>query len=92
MKRTWYMIASGIPDKNEVFFECYDWEEPGKKGYNHTITKNAKGKVDDYPKWNVTIDKNGRFMQQPTMTSCRIGMPFIIESQILSFPENDRHD
>ena len=92
MKRTWFLIASSIPDKNEVFFECYDWEVPGKKAYNHTITKNAKGKVDDFPKWNVKIDKNGRFKQQPTMTSYRIGMPFVIESKILSFPENDRHD
>ena len=61
MKRTWYLIASGIPEKNEVFYECYDWETPGSRAYNHTLTKNVNGKVDDYPKWNVFIDKNIRF-------------------------------
>ena len=56
MKRNWYMIASGIDEQNDVFFECYDWEDQGKKAYNHTKTKSSKGKVDDYPKWNVYIE------------------------------------
>ena len=91
MGRTWYMIASGIDAQNDVFFECYDWEVPGKKAYNHTLTKSSAGKVDDYPKWNVTI-KDGKFVQQPTMTGFRIGIPLWIDSKILSFPENDSHD
>lgn len=101
MDRVWYCIASTEKDIGDqaIFWEHWYWNEgeggkpmdesKAKKGSNHTVTFDAKGKEMDYPVWPITLAKEAFKMYPAIDCKCMVLTPFPISLLPVAFPTDD---